>query len=93
MCLKILIYLCRSRVGHTMTIMIMTTVMNIGCAFTFIYPGNNSERWGESLFSFVLEETKMQHDEAGCIACVVNRSGDGFESKLLSSSSLDLAVL
>lgn len=55
---------------------------------TFIYPCNNPKRQVVSFFLFAHEET-----EAGCLSCVVSRSGDGFESKLLCCRSLDFAVL
>ena len=36
---------------------------------------------------------RYRKGEAGCLHCVVSRSGDGFESRLLCSRSLDFAVL
>lgn len=47
MCLKVLIYLCMSRVGHTVMVIVTTAGMNIHCIFTFIYPGNSPKRWQE----------------------------------------------
>lgn len=71
-----------------MTIMRMATSTYVAHLPAFLL----ATRWSHYCHLCV-KNPKCRKGEAGCLRSMVSRSGDGFESRLLCSSSFDFSVL